>query len=357
MKIAQVVPLLAPLPPVKYGGIERIVAELSYELADRGHEVTLFGAGGSSISGQCISLIECSPFPTFKDTTQTRKWEIHQFFKIIQLQNEFDVIHFHYEPYISRFEIDGREVNAMDYINVPKLITFHNSTNIPLHEAYYRTNGSIQTYNYTFLSNAHAKPLDFLPKKSIVYNGINVEKFPFIETPGDYLLFVGRITPSKGIVQAIEVAVKSGKKLIIAALLDPNDKEFYDKEVAPRIDGKQIIYVGEVNFEEKVKLFSEALCTLCPLQWEEPFGLVMAESQACGTPVLAFNRGAASEVVKDKETGYIIDTVDQMVEAVNIVHSLNRNACRHHVENNFSTAAMTDTYLAEYEKIINTEIT
>jgi glycosyltransferase involved in cell wall biosynthesis len=186
----------------------------------------------------------------------------------------------------------------------------------------------------------------------VVYNGIDVESFPYEEQKEDYLLFLARIAPEKGTHLAIEAARRLGKRLVIAAKVDRADRQYFHDTVEPLIDGDLIQFVGEVDAALKRKLYARAYCLLFPICWEEPFGLVMAEAMACGTPVIAFARGAATELVVDGETGFLVHDVDGMVRAVHRVDRIDPRRCRRHVEENFSAQRMTEGYLAIYERIL-----
>ena len=352
MKIAQVIPVMMIIPPKKYGGIERDVVELSVRLAKKGHEVTIFAANGSKLDFPGVKIVESSPFPTDKDRSQNRKWEINQALQVLSLQNNFDIIHFHYEPIIFRYLIDGNEFNLLEYFTVPVLVSFHNQTYIEKHIEYYKSHKSLWKFHYTFVSRNHRKPLSFLPHSFVIYNGIPVETFEFNHRPKDYLTFLGRITPTKGVMEAIQVAKLAGKKLIIAAKVDIVDKEYYEKEVKPLIDGKQIVYVGEVNKKQKVKLLKDALCLVFPVQWNEPFGIVMIEAMACGTPIIAFDKGSVPEVIKNGETGFIVNTVSEMADAISKITIINRQKCREWVEKLFNAKGMTDKYVTVYKMLL-----
>lgn len=352
MKIAQVIPVMMTIPPKKYGGIERDVAELSVRLAKKGHEVTIFAANGSKLDFPEVKIVESSPFPTDKDRSQNRKWEISQALQVLSLQNDFDIIHFHYEPIIFRYLIDGNEFNLLEYFTVPVLVSFHNQTYIEKHIEYYKSHKSLWKFHYTFVSRNHRRPLSFLPYSFVVYNGIPVETFEFNDKPKDYLVFLGRISLTKGVVEAIQVAKLAGKKLIIAAKVDVVDKDYYEKEVKPLIDGKQIIYIGEVDKKKKVELLKDALCLVFPIQWNEPFGIVMIEAMASGTPVVAFNRGSVSEVIKDGETGFIVNTIPEMVDAISKIGSINRQKCRERVEKLFNVENMVNGYEKKFKDIL-----
>ncbi|QQS61254.1 MAG: glycosyltransferase family 4 protein [Candidatus Moraniibacteriota bacterium] len=347
MKIAIVSPVMVPVPPKKYGGIERIVDELARGLAQKGHEVTLFCCGGSTLKQEGITRVETSPYPTDEHREENRRWELDQIATVLRRQHEFDCIHFHYEPIVFRFFLEGNTINFLDFFTVPLVVTFHNTTHIQAHEEYYRKTLSLYRHEMVYISENQRQPLAFFPHTQVIYNAIPIEKFPFEAKKEEYLLFLGRITPFKGILEAIFVAKKTKIPLIIVAKVDPVDKDFFEKEVKKEIDGKYVQYVGEANFFEKTEYLKKAKCLLFPILWEEPFGLVMIEALACGTPVVAFRRGSVSEIIQDTINGFIVDTVDQMVEAVKKIEIISTKKCRETIEKRFSI----DRMVCEYENL------
>jgi glycosyltransferase involved in cell wall biosynthesis len=353
MNIAQVVPLLTTVPVTKYGGIERVVEDLVSWLDDRDNEITVYCAGESTITGKNVHKIFCTEYPTFKNLEMTRPGEINQILKVIKDQHKYDLIHFHYEPKIFSSQVDDINVNLLKYIEVPFISTIHNTTYLEGLSDYYKNNKETYDFNYVFISNNQRQPLKFLPNYRIIYNGIDISKFSIGTGEGDYLAFVGRFYKPKGILEAIEIAKKSNCKLKIAANIPPTEVKFYESEVKPLIDGNQIEYVGEIGHEEKIELFKNAKATLCPVLWEEPFGLVAIESLACGTPVIAFNKGALPEIVKDKETGFIVTNVEEAVNAVKNLDKIDRNNCRKRVEDNFTSEIMSQKYYEYYMAVIN----
>jgi glycosyltransferase involved in cell wall biosynthesis len=186
----------------------------------------------------------------------------------------------------------------------------------------------------------------------VVHNGIDVASFPFQAEKDDHLLFLSRFAPEKGPEVAVEVARRCGKKLILAGKVDPLDHDFFVNTIAPLIDGERVVFVGEADAKTKRELYKAASCVLMPITWEEPFGLVMAEAQACGTPVLAFDRGAAAEIVQDGVTGFVVDSEDEMVAAVARVNEISPIACRQHIERHFGRQAMAEGYLRVYQAIL-----
>jgi glycosyltransferase involved in cell wall biosynthesis len=352
MKIAHVIPVMTTVPPIKYGGIERIVETLATMQAQAGHQVTVFCAKESTLSGPNITLHEVAPFPTVKDLSQNKKYEIHEWIEIVAYQADFDIIHFHYEPIIGWFHIEGIEFNLLNYIHVPFINTFHNTTWIDKHIEYYKSHTELHPNTYVFISQRQREALSFLPHTQVIHNATDVASFQFNDKPQDYFAFLGRITPDKGIVQAIQIAKQSGQKLVIAAKVDPTDQEFYEKEVKDLIDGEQIKFIGEVDFAGKNELLRNAKALLFPIQWEEPFGLAVIEALACGTPVVALNRASIPEIITDKVTGIICNSVEEIISRLGEVDSIDRAKCRQAAEENFTNERMYAEYMACYEKVI-----
>lgn len=353
MKIAIVSPIMNTVPPVKYGGIEIIVNELARGLAARGHMVSVFCSGGSTITAKNIIRIETSPYPTAGRLEENRYWEMKQFFEVFAHQADFDVLHFNYEPLALRFTIEGKKIDMADYLMSPAVFTFHNITNIPKNIAYYRQEISLRRHYATFVSENHRKPLaDFFPKSRAIYNAIRIDDYVFGDKKDNYLLFLGRITRVKGILESIAVAKRVGIPLVIAAKVDQADRVFYEKKVKHLIDGKSVKYIGEVNALKKINLLKKARCLLFPVLWEEPFGLVMVEALACGTPVVAFRRGSVPEIIKNGVNGYIVNNVSRMAEAVSKIDSIEPIGCRKSVEEKFDVKRMVDEYEEFFLKII-----
>jgi len=267
MKIAIVAPVMVPVPPKKYGGIELIVDELARGLADKGHKITVFCSGGSTIGQKGIAKVETSPYPTSEHIEENRQWELKQILTILGRQHEFDVIHFNYEPAVFRFDIDGIVFNLLDFFTVPVALTFHNTTDIQANVEYYHNTLSLHRHEMIFVSENQRCPVSFFPNTKVVYNALPIENFPVESKKENYLLFLGRITPFKGILEAIEVAKKTDIPLIIVAKVDPVDQKFYETEVKDKIDGKLIRYMGEADFAEKIEYLKKARCLLFPILW------------------------------------------------------------------------------------------
>lgn len=374
MKIAQVVPLMSTIPPEKYGGIERIVTWLTNDLLDQGHEVTLFAARGSSLHHKNLTLVTCSPYPTFDHMMENRRWEIEQFKKVIVMQKLFDIIHFHYEPYILKTQKDGVDINLAQDLYKPTIFTIHNNTYISERIAYYKKMPKTTNVHFVFISENQRKPLFFLPNTHIIYNGIPVDTFSYNDLPKDYLFFLGRFTPVKGVKDAILTGIRTDRKLLLAARVDEEDKQFYENEIAPNLSKELIVNLGEIDKVDKINYLKNAFAVLFPIHWEEPFGLVIIEAMACGTPVIAYDRGSVAEIVKDGETGFIVNESEESIrgnwltkttgiaglcKALERLYSLTpteykkmRFQARKRVERYFQSAIMSEKYLDLYENIV-----
>ena len=341
MRIAQIAPLDLRVPPAAYGGTELVVSLLTEELIRRGHEVTLFASGDSVTAA---SLRSVCPHMLRGSAVNTHDALIYRLLNAMSPFEEapnFDIIHNHAFP----------EGMAMaNLVGTPVLATLHGGLSEPgrallsAYKGYYNT------------ISKSAKSL--LPDKEgfvgVIYNAIDCKSFPFSARGGDDLLFLSRISQEKGPHIAIEVAKRLGRRLIITGNVDTVDEEYFEQRIMSQVDGDIVQYFGEAGYEEKRELFANAHCLLMPITWPEPFGLVMVEAMACGTPVIASNKGAAPEIVLDGETGFIVENVEQMVEAVGRVNRIDRSRCREHVERNFDVPRMVDDYLRAYNWILET---
>jgi glycosyltransferase involved in cell wall biosynthesis len=340
MRIAQVAPLWERVPPPAYGGIELVVGLLTDELVRRGHEVTLF-ASGDSISLAKLESVHPQALRLDPTIKEYGIYEMLQMSRVYEKASEFDIIHSH------------MGCAALPYTKLVKTPTVHT-----LHGIFTPDNEKMFTHArsqpYVSISDAQREPRLDLNCVATVYNGIDLSTYKFHEKPQDppYLAFLGRISPEKGTHLAIEIAKRSGWRLKMAGKVDVVDVKYFEQEIKPLIDGKQIEYLGEANHEQKNELIGGAVATLFPITWREPFGLVMVESMAAGTPVIAMNLGSTSEVIAHGKTGFLCQSVDEFVEAIDKAAQLNRYACREHVMNHFSVQRMTDGYEAVYQQIL-----
>jgi glycosyltransferase involved in cell wall biosynthesis len=340
MRIAQVAPLWERVPPPAYGGIELVVGLLTDELVRRGHEVTLF-ASGDSISLAKLESVHPQALRLDPKVKEYGIYEMLQMSRVYEQAADFDIIHSH------------MGCAALPYGNLVKTPTVHT-----LHGIFTPDNEKMFTHArrqpYVSISNAQREARLNLNCVSTVYNGIDPSIYEFRAEPKDppYLAFLGRISPEKGTHLAIQIAKRSGWHLKMAGKVDAVDVKYFEQEIKPLIDGKQIEYLGESDHNQKNELLGGAVATLFPITWREPFGLVMIESMATGTPVIAMNMGATSEVILHGKTGFLCQNVDEFVEAINQVAELNRQTCREHVLKHFSVQRMTDGYEAVYQQIL-----
>ncbi|MEA5578749.1 glycosyltransferase family 4 protein [Anabaena sp. UHCC 0451] len=340
MRIAQIAPLWERVPPPAYGGIELVVGLLTDELVRRGHEVTLFASGDSLTLADLVS-VHPRALRLDSSVTEYSIYEVLQLALVYERAEEFDVIHSH----------TGH--NPLAYTNLVKTPTVHT-----LHGIFTPDNEIIFKYAkkqpYISISDAQREARLGLNYVATVYNGIDVSSYEFYPQPINppYLAFLGRMSPEKGPHLAIEIAKKSGWQLKMAGKVDAVDVEFFEKEIKPQIDGKQIQYLGEANHVQKNAIMGAAYATLFPITWREPFGLVMVESMAAGTPVIAMRMGSTPEVIADGETGFLCNNTQECIQAINEVDQLNRYACRQYVENHFSVKQMADGYEAVYKQIL-----
>lgn len=339
MRIAQVAPLWERVPPPAYGGIELVVGLLTDELVRRGHEVTLF-ASGDSISLARLESVHPQALRLDPSVKEHGIYEMLELGRVYEQAQEFDIIHSHVG------------CSALPYSKLVKTPTVHT-----LHGIFTRENEKMFRYArqqpYISISNTQREPRLELNYVSTVYNGVDVNSYEFYTQPDNppYLAFLGRISPEKGTHLAIEIAKRSGWNLKIAGKVDVVDVEYFEQEIKPQIDGKQIEYLGEANHVQKNILMGGAVATLFPITWREPFGLVMIESMAAGTPVIAMKLGATSEVIAHGQTGFLCHSVEECVAAIDPAASLSRSACRQHVVDRFSVQRMTDGYESVYREL------
>ena len=340
MRIAQVAPLWERVPPPAYGGIELVVGSLTDELVRRGHEVTLF-ASGDSIS--LAKLVSVHPRALRLDSTikDYSVYEMLNLASVYERAKDFDIIHSHIG------------CGALSYVNLVTTPTVHT-----LHGIFTPDNEKMFSFGkkqpYVSISNSQREPRLGLNCIETVYNGIDVSSYNFHAQPENppYLAFLGRMSPEKGAHLAIEIAKQAGWHLKMAGKVDVVDVEYFEKEIKPHIDGKQIEYLGEANHAQKNALMGGAVATLFPITWREPFGLVMVESMASGTPVIAMKLGSTEEVISHGKTGFLCNNIQECISAIDQVRELDRYACRQYVEDCFSIQQMTDGYEMVYEQII-----
>lgn len=344
MKIAIVSPFEETVPPEKYGGTELIVANVTEALVARGHDVTLFASGDSRTKAKLVPVI---PEALRKDPAMqdSKLREAVKYIEIVELSqhlinSKFDIIHNH---------IGWRLLALQEFLQAPMVTTLHGPLNVPYQQYVY---SRYPDSPFVSISHSQRTPLPDLNYIATVYNGIETQKFTYEAESDNYLAFLGRMSPEKGPVQAIQIAKRSGKKLIMAAKVDAVDNAYFRNEIKPLIDGEQIQFIGEVDHAGKVALLSRAQALLAPIQWEEPFGLFMVESLACGTPVIAIPRGSVPELIDNGKTGiYIENTPESGAEAVRRIHEIDRAVCRETAVRRFDVTRMVDGYEGVYHQL------
>ena len=337
MKIALLSPIAWRTPPRHYGPWERVVSLLCEGLVQRGVDVTLFATGDSQTSGKLVFVCK-TPYEEDK-TINPKVWECLHIANLFEHAQEFDLIHNHY---------DFLPLTYSRLVDTPLVTTIHgfsSPTILPVYREY-----ADRSY-YVSISNADRDPgLSYI---ATVYHGIDLESFTFEPKTGDYLLYFGRIHHDKGTAEAIEIARKFGMKLIIAGIIQ--DRSYFEKRVAPQLDNHMVRYIGPVGPDRRGELLGGAYALLHPINFAEPFGLSVVEAMACGTPVVAFARGSMPEIVKHGKTGYLVGSVDEAVEGLGSIPSIDRKDCRQWVEERFSRERMVDDYLAVYQDVLKRE--
>jgi len=336
MKIAHVAPVATTIPPPKSGSVETMASLLTEGLVARGHDVTLFATADSTTAATLAAIYAHG----YWHDENMWPWELYEMLNLaaaVERAREFDIIH--YEAAYYPMSLAFTRLSP-----TPIVQTLHHSPSaaeVALWSRYPEA-------PFVAISQEQATLLSGANVVATVLHGIDTDRFTFRDTPEDYLLFLGRFTEGKGVLQAIEVAKRAGMTLILAAAED----DYYRDKVAPHVDGTRIVYFGEADFAAKVKLFGGARALLYPIQAREPFGLVLAEAMACGTPVVALDRGAVREVVDEGVTGMIVGDLDAMAAALPSVFTLDRRRIRERAVERFGVARMVNEYVAVYEHVI-----
>jgi glycosyltransferase involved in cell wall biosynthesis len=352
MKIAMVAPFEEAVPPYRYGGTELVVYNLVTTLVSLGHEVTVFGSGDSQVPcrlipifPQAIRTIE----PYMSDLKAREAAKFLGISKIVSiLQKEyFDIVHNH---------IGWRFLLSHALVSHPMITTLHGPMSMAYEKVGYEADSEA---SFVSISDNQRNAIPTLSYVKTVYNGIDASLFPFrgnttktLSNRGEYVVFLGRMSPEKGVMEAIEVARRTKKKLVIATKIDIVDQE-YAQKVQSSMKGADVELLDEIDIGEKARLLGDATAMLAPIQWEEPFGLNVVESMACGTPVLGMARGSFPELITPGTNGFLAHTVDEMVADVARVSLLDRDACRQTVLARFTKERMTDAYIEAYQTVLN----
>lgn len=340
MRIAQVSPLYESVPPKCYGGTERVVSYLTEELVRLGHDVTLFASGDSVTSAelvagapQALRLSRC---------VDPLAHHFRMMEEVFRRADDFDIVHFHID--YMHFPISRR-------LGIPNVTTLHGRLDIsdlvPLYHEF-------DDMPLVSISDAQREPLPWVNWQATVHHGLPWNLYKLEETPGDYLAFLGRISPEKRVDRAIEIARRAGMELRIAAKIDRADREYFHEKIEHLFRLPHVTYIGEIGEGEKQEFLGNARALLFPIDWPEPFGLVMVESMACGTPVVAFRGGSVEEIIDEGVTGFVCDDLDRAVAAVDRVAGLSRRRCRDRFEQRFSVTRMACDYLRLYQRLAET---
>lgn len=340
IRIAQVSPLFESVPPKLYGGTERVVSFITEELVALGHDVTLFASGDSKTSARLVPVCEKSLRlnPECEDPVA---YHIMQLQLVQDMMESFDIVHYH---------TDYLHFPTSTLGNSAHVTTLHGRLDLSFLKAMY---GLFPSVPVVSISHSQRKPLPRNNWAGNVYHGLPPDLFAPTRTAGKYLAFLGRVSPEKGIENAIEIAIRSGIPLRIAAKIDKADTQYYEGKVRHLFDHPLIEYVGEIGEKEKSEFLANALALLFPVEWEEPFGLVMIESMACGTPVVAYPRGSVPEIIEHGVNGLIVSSIEEAVKALRDIGSVSRLNCRRVFEERFTSPVMAKEYLKVYDKLLS----
>jgi glycosyltransferase involved in cell wall biosynthesis len=334
MHIAMLSPIAWRTPPRHYGPWENVASLLTEGLVSHGHDVTLFATADSQTRGKLHAVC---PRGYEEDRSLIPKvWECLHISDLFEQGDAYDLIHNHF---------DFLPLTYTGLTHTPVVTTIHGFSSPGIVPVYKKYNG--KTF-YVSISDADRSPdLDYI---KTIHHGIDIKQFDFSSRPDDTLLFFGRIHNDKGVRQAIEIAGACNKRLILAGIIQ--DQAYYDQYVAPHIDGSKLAYIGSVGPVQRNQMLGNAFALLHPIQFDEPFGLSVIESMACGTPVIAFDRGSMPELIQHGKNGFLVNTVDKAVEAVARIKEIDRSECRRHVERHFTVERMVKEYIQVYEMIL-----
>lgn len=339
MRIAQVAPLAEAVPPRFYGGTERVVSWLTEALVEQGHDVTLFASSGSRTSARLVPCADRSlRLAGIRDHTASTLAMLNE---VLLREDEFDIIHFH---------IDILQFAMVRGLEHKCLTTLHGRLDMPDIAPVFRAFPDMPLVS---ISNDQRRPMppgvDWL---ATVHHGLPASVCPFDPGGGDYLAFVGRISPEKRPDRAIEIARRSGVPLRIAAKVDAADQDYFDTVIEPLLDDPLVEFIGEIDESQKRDVFGKARALLFPIDWPEPFGLVMIEAMSAGTPVIAWNRGSVPEVIRNGVSGLVVESIEEAVEAVGTAATLSRHAVRADFEARFTAGRMASDYVAAYRRLL-----
>ena len=339
MRIAQISPLYESVPPPGYGGTERVVSWLTEELVCQGHDVTLFASGDSVTKAR---LVVMCPSALRTDLTCVDQLAHHLLMveRLRKQSDEFDIVHFH---------IDYLHFSQSRQSKINQVTTLHGRLDLPDLVPIYKEFSEMPVIS---ISRAQRKPLPWVNWVGNVYHGLPKELFSFHPDPGNYLAFLGRISPEKRPDRVIEIATTAGIPVKMAAKVDRVDRAYFEEKIKPLMDNPWVEFVGEIGDRDKNDFLGNALACLFPIDWPEPFGLTMIEAMACGTPTIAFRDGSVPEIIEDGVSGFIVQSVEAAVKAVERIGFIDRKSCRVAFESRFTCRRMAHDYLRIYNHII-----
>lgn len=342
MRIAQVAPLIESVPPKAYGGTERVVYHLTEALAEMGHDVTLFASGDSRTSARLVPIVDralrlnpARPDPVI--------WHTLMADRVREMCGHFDVIHFH---------IDTVHLPVATQFDTPSLTTLHGRLDLPDLQPLFRR---FHRHPLVSISDSQRKPMSWAHWLGTVHHGLPLKLYDFHPQPQDYFAFVGRISPEKRVDRAIEIAIACDTPLRIAAKVDNADREYFDAVIEPLLDHPLVTFVGEIDDSAKNDFIGNARAFLMPVDWPEPFGLVLIEALACGTPVIAYGHGAIPELLDDGVTGFVVHDQAQAIEAARKIDRIDRRRCREVFERRFAAPTMARQYVELYRELIGAD--
>lgn len=339
MKIAQVAPLHESVPPKAYGGTERVVHYLTEALVHQGHDVTLFASADSRTSAKLHAIVP-EALRLAPEKHEPLAWHMLELAQVSGMADSFDIIHFH---------TDYLHFPLWRKMRTPHVTTLHGRLDLPDLKPLFT---EFRDMPVVSIANHQREPLPMACWTGTVYNGIPVDFYDFQADAGDYLAFLGRISPEKGAEAAIEIALRAEMPLKMAAKIDPVDREYFEARIRHRLNHPLIEFIGEVDEQGKNELLGGAKALIFPIAWPEPFGLVMIEAMACGTPIIAYRRGSVAEVMNDGVTGYIVDSEEEAVAAIARIGQIDRGRCRNYFEERFCADRMARNYVGVYQKLM-----
>ncbi len=342
MQIAQIAPLTEAIPPKLYGGAERVISWLTDELVALGHDVVLFASGDSQSSAQ---LEACWPKALRLDGSVRDPNALHMAMleRVCQRAHDFDLLHFHLDYY--PFSLFSRQT-------IPFVTTLHGRLDLPEHQVVFATFPSIPVVS---ISDAQRRPVPNAGWIRTIHHGLPERLLTPQSVSPAYFAFLGRISPEKAVDRAIWIAKRCGVPLKIAAKVDAVDRDYFESEIRKLLTPPDVEYIGEISDREKSSFLSGAIALLVPIAWPEPFGLVLIEAMACGTPIIAFNRGSVAEIVEDGVTGFVVEDEKEAVAATHRLSCLSRSTIRRRFEERFTARRMAHEYLVVYRSLIEVE--